>query len=144
MRIRLHCTLGELLGRTHFGAATYRFSALPLALAVFDCSICLCHNFVEVFNFDFVSIDVPRLHQGSQVVVFSLFDNSSRSITFQMLRTRCPMSSTAVLAHIGLMQSTCYFHVSENHPLLTQRCAVSTIGMDITSSNTCLMVTILT
>jgi len=26
MRIRLYCTFGELLGRTHFGAATYRFS----------------------------------------------------------------------------------------------------------------------
>ena len=42
--------LEELLGRTHYGAATNRFSALPLALAVFDCSVCLCHNFVEVFN----------------------------------------------------------------------------------------------
>lgn len=42
--------LEELLGRTHKGAATNRFSALPLALAVFDCSVCLCHNFVEVFN----------------------------------------------------------------------------------------------
>ena len=42
--------LEELLGRTHKGVATNRFSALPLALAVFDCSVCLCHNFVEVFN----------------------------------------------------------------------------------------------
>ena len=42
--------LEELLGRTHKGVATNRFSALPLALAVFNCSVCLCHNFVEVFN----------------------------------------------------------------------------------------------
>ena len=67
VRICLHCTLGELLGRTHFGAATYRFSALPLALAVFDCSICLCHNFVEVFNFkSFPSVpqDYIKVHRS--------------------------------------------------------------------------------